>query len=52
VVTEKDLEPLRELLRRLGEPDGYDDEESGYRLGVQDAVRVLTGHLPQYRGQQ
>ena len=50
MMSDEALERIERLTAKLGEPDEYDDEENGYRQGLEDAARVLQGLLPRYRG--
>jgi hypothetical protein len=50
MVSDEDLETIERLKARLGESDGSDDEEQGYRQGLEDAARVLQGLKPKFRG--
>jgi hypothetical protein len=49
VVSDADLEKIQAQIDRYPDP-GPDDEQAGYRQGLEDAARILQGLPPTYRG--
>jgi len=48
VVSDEELQKIQDQIDRYPDP-GPDDEEAGYRQGLDDAARILQGLPPKFR---